>query len=366
MTTSDATPRLARSDRARLFPVTERIAYLSHARRGPLSAPAAEIVKAIADDLMQLGTVGHAGRVELGRHALTAFAGLVGASDDDMSLTLNATDAFERVLAAIDWRPGDVAVAPRNDYPAITRSMLRLRTQGVDVVLVEPDAEGAVSARALLAALSPRARLVATSHVGFMSGYRVDVEALCAECRRLGVLTAIDMVQSAGAMKIDLQQTECDFAWFVGRKWLLSLEGLGILFARRGALARAPEPDPDQRVVGAPPRTALCALGASVALLASYGVSATEAAILDKVQEIRAFVRRSAWRLMGEGWGRTLQSGIVSLRSDRLLDAEQLRASFVASGVSVGVLDQRVLLSPHFYNSDADLARVFDVLNRLS
>jgi L-cysteine/cystine lyase len=100
----------------------------------------------------------------------------------------------------------------------------------VKVNLIPPP----VTAEKVEAALSPRTRLVALSHVDWTNGEILPLEEICALARERGVLTLIDGAQSVGNIPVDVPAIGADMYSFTGHKWLLGPEGMGALYVRPG------------------------------------------------------------------------------------------------------------------------------------
>jgi len=84
------------------------------------------------------------------------------------------------------------------------------------------------------AALTPRTRLVALSHVDWTDGAVFPLEEICALARERGVLTLIDGAQSVGNIPVDVPTSGADMYAFTGHKWVLGPEGMGALYVRPG------------------------------------------------------------------------------------------------------------------------------------
>ena len=97
----------------------------------------------------------------------------------------------------------------------------QLHGSGARLVLAEADEE------ALLAAVTPRTRLIAVSHVLWTTGRRLDLARLR---RPDGPLLLVDGAQSAGAIPVDL--TGADFYTVSAQKWLCGPDPSGALFVR--------------------------------------------------------------------------------------------------------------------------------------
>jgi L-cysteine/cystine lyase len=91
-----------------------------------------------------------------------------------------------------------------------------------------------VSVEKVEAALTPRTRLVALSHVDWTSGEVLPLEEICALARKHGALTLIDGAQSVGNIPVDVPATGADMYAFTGHKWALGPEGMGAFYVRPG------------------------------------------------------------------------------------------------------------------------------------
>ncbi len=80
---------------------------------------------------------------------------------------------------------------------------------------------------ALLAAVTPRTRLIAVSHVLWTTGRRLDLARLR---QPDGPLLLVDGAQSAGAIPVDL--AGADYYTVSAQKWLCSVDQSGALFVR--------------------------------------------------------------------------------------------------------------------------------------
>src|SRR6476660_3635795 len=80
---------------------------------------------------------------------------------------------------------------------------------------------------ALLQAITPRTKLIATSHVLWTTGRRLDLQRVK---RESGLPVLADGAQSAGAIAIDVG--ELDFYTVSAQKWLCAPEPMGALYVR--------------------------------------------------------------------------------------------------------------------------------------
>jgi len=169
---------------------------------------------------------------ELPAEARAAVAQLIGARPTEIALTTGATDGVNAVVRGLAWQPGDEIVLPAGEFPANYYPWKSLERRGLRVREVAPADGRFLTADDLLAALSPRTRLVAASFVGYADANRIDIARLGAACRARGVYLFVDASQAAGALDFHVHDLRCDFLTSCGYKWLLSPYGTGFFYVR--------------------------------------------------------------------------------------------------------------------------------------
>jgi L-cysteine/cystine lyase len=102
----------------------------------------------------------------------------------------------------------------------------------------------------LASGLGPETRLVACSHVSWVSGRVVDAAAIIAS----GVPLLLDGAQGIGAVPVDVRALGCDFYAASGQKWLCGPEGSGCLYVRRERLEELMVPWPGYGSLADPQR----------------------------------------------------------------------------------------------------------------
>jgi L-cysteine/cystine lyase len=211
------TPEEARGQ----FPVLERYAYLNAGTNGPLPRAAVDAVRARLDrDLAE----GRSGRqyidslLELRERIRSEVAAVLGTTAELVALVDSTTRGCQIVLSGLGLGAEDEVITTDQEHFGLTGP---LRTTGARVVLTDADED------ALLAAITPRTRVIAVSHVLWTTGRRLDLARLR---RPDGPLLLVDGAQSAGAIPVDL--TGADFYTVSAQKWLCSPEPAGALYVR--------------------------------------------------------------------------------------------------------------------------------------
>src|SRR5205807_5797199 len=153
------------------------------------------------------------------------YARVLGAEVDQVALTGSTTDGVNTILSGLDLRPGDEIVTSDEEHPGLLAPLGRARRRCGVTVRAVPFTE-------LAAAVSETTRLVACSHVSWVSGRVLDMASL----RSTGVPVLLDAAQALGAIPVDVAALGCDYYAASGQKWLCGPEGSGCLYVRSDRL----------------------------------------------------------------------------------------------------------------------------------
>jgi selenocysteine lyase/cysteine desulfurase len=204
------------------FPVLERYAYLNAGTTGPAPQRALDAVR---ERLELEGREGRSGyeyfssTIGLAQSARAAYAAVLGCDPEHAALTGSTTDGVNTVLSGLDLRHGEEILTSDEEHPGLLAPLARARRKyGVHLREV-PFSE-------LAAEVGAATRLVACSHVSWVSGQVADVAAL----KATGAPILLDAAQALGAIPVDVNALGCDFYACSGQKWLCGPEGSGCLF----------------------------------------------------------------------------------------------------------------------------------------
>jgi selenocysteine lyase/cysteine desulfurase len=218
------------------FPVLNSRSYLNAGTEGPLPAPAVAAVRARLDHELEAGRCGREyfeSLLELAGRARAAYAAVLGCDPSEVALTGSTTDGVNTVLGALDLRAGDEVLTSDEEHPGLLAPLALARSRRGVEVRVAPFAQ-------LPGEVRPSTRLVACSHVSWVSGRVLDTEALSAT----GAPVLLDAAQALGAVPVDVRALGCDFYACSGQKWLCGPEGSGCLYVRPERLEELTVPWP--------------------------------------------------------------------------------------------------------------------------
>lgn len=163
-----------------------------------------------------------AGREEL-RGSLARF---LKTAPENVALASSTTEGCNVVLTGLGIGPGDEVVTTDSEHPGLFGG---LAASGADLRVVEVrDLPTAQLLDALDAAITNKTRLIALSHVSWLTGAVLPVAKLAGR----GAPLLVDGAQAAGAIPVDMEELGCDFYTVSAQKWLLGPDVTGALYVR--------------------------------------------------------------------------------------------------------------------------------------
>jgi cysteine desulfurase/selenocysteine lyase len=314
-------------------------------------------------------------------------ARLINANSDEVALLGPTSLGLNLVAHGIDWKEGDEVVCYADDYPANVYCWTALASKGVRIVELKPGRVGEITPELVRDALTAKTKLVALASCHFLSGFRLDYEGIAEELSRRGVLFCLDAIQSLGATTIDVRHI--DFLAADSHKWMLGPLGAGIFYVKRknfdllkpallgGWNVRSPgfvaqseitfEPSARRYEPGALNMLALFGMKASLELILGLGVKQIEARLLD----LRAFAEdrllANKFRVLGFANRRSQKSGITTIAIENEAEAVAQAKKLRDNRVDISMRQTRtglscLRLSPHFYNTEAEIEEVIKIL----
>jgi selenocysteine lyase/cysteine desulfurase len=355
-----------------LFPALDRVVYLNTPTAAPAARPVLDAVRR-AEDEWASGEFSWQGWEAEADATREAFARMVGGADGHVSLVSSMAEAATTVAAGLD--PGRVVVGA-HEFRSNLFPWLALRRRGFDVVEV-PDTDGVVPTADLVAAIDDGTVLVTVTEVQSSNGFRVRIGEVGARCRDVGARLFVNLTQSLGALRFDVERAGADFVAAHGYKWLLAPRGAAWLWVRaehlEGLRPLAPSwktvPDPYADYYGGHPDLPLDGrrLDATLAWFSWVGARAALdllAGLDPRTVEARCLDLAAAFRREAGARGFALvpqdaPSQTVALRAP---DPSGLKRRLLARRVVGAVRSGALRLGFHVYNDERDVEAALEAL----
>lgn len=365
------------------FPILDEMDFFNHAGVAPLSKPAADAMIAYAKHTASKAYI-QGSWYKQAQHIKTLAARMINAPSAANIAYVPSTSAGLSLLArGLDWRRGDNVIITSIEFPANRYPWQDLAKQGVELIEIEPDNEGRIDVEDILEAITDRTRLVSISHVQFSSGFRIDLSEIAKMVHRAGGLLCIDAIQSVGAMPVDVQAWGVDFLSADSHKWMLGPEGCGFVYCEEDLIqmlhpgvvgwmnmpirkeytdyrfefhtdARRFEP-------GSYNLAGIMAMGASLELLLETGLDNVWATIEMLTDHLCDRLNQKGYKVFSPR-GAGEKSGIVSFSAADVSRHQAIIEMLEKQNIHIALRQGRLRVSPHFYNTLAQMDRLVDAL----
>lgn len=220
------------------------ITYLDTASTGPAlrTALVAEYRSREAINL----NFGEYARTRLSPAAVTSFvqrvAAFAGAEADEVTFTTGATESLNLVANGLPLEAGDEIVVTTHEHAAHLHAwLLQARRRGIvvkQIAIPTPLGDPVQILEAFTAAITPRTRVLAMSHVLYSDGTVLPVHEICALARSHDIVSVVDGAQAFGMLNFAIRDLGCDFYAASLAKWLNGGLGMGLLYVRADRLDR--------------------------------------------------------------------------------------------------------------------------------
>src|SRR5579863_2782663 len=216
------------------FPILETTTYLISNSLGAMPRGVYGVLKSYADTWATRGVRAWEERWwMLAAEVGDEIGALMNAPGGAVSTHQNVTTCQAIVASCFDFsgKRSKVVYTDLN-FPSVMYFWEAQRAYGARVQMVRTDDRITVPTERLLDAIDETTLLVPISHVIFRSSYVQDARAIIEKAHRVGAHVVLDTYQSLGAVPVDVQKLDTDFACGGVLKWLCGGPGVGYLYVR--------------------------------------------------------------------------------------------------------------------------------------
>lgn len=373
------------SNWAHEFDLHPDLIHLNHAGVGPWPKNTCKAVKQFAKDNLKYSTQ-HISNWEKVEYQLRCLCQqLINAqSPDDIAFIKNTSEGLSIIAYGIDWHEGDNVIYAKQEFSSNRIIWESLQTRfGVEARCV--DLEGASTPEdGLFSQADKKTRLIAVSAVQFATGLRMNLEMISEFCQKQDILLCVDAIQLLGALPFDLNKVPADFVIADGHKWLLSPEGIGLLYcnpmhrsllklnqfgwhmlenahnyeARVWQVANSAK----RFECGSLNNLGIHAMHASLDLILKIGLETIYKYISRNISYIYELARKLDLIIISN-MELERRSGIITVKSSNT-DNKQLYKSLLKENVLCAFRNGGIRLSPHFYTGLHDIDNAIDLLTQ--
>lgn len=313
-----------------------------------------------------------------------AVAGLLQCASADVSLSSSLSESVNALATSLSPEGGrDTIVVTDFDFPTTSQIWLAQQRRGLRVVRVSADADGTELPLAHFDALiDERTLLVSVPYVCYRNGVRSDVQAVIRMAHERGAKVLVDGYQAIGSLPVSARELGADFIAGGCLKYLLGTAGMAFMYVRNSeAEALVPTTsgwfaqenihamdiyhnDPARSArrfeSGTPNVSAIYACIAGIKYLTNVGLEAVYQQVAHLTGLIAAEADSRNWKLKTPAQA-DRHGAMMAIAST---DAPLLVNRLGDEGIVVSDRDNNLRVSPHFYNSDADIQALFKALEK--
>ena len=370
-------------DQRELFEIPEEVAYLNCAYMSPQLRSARVVGERAVARKSRPWEITSSDFFEDAEKSRALFARLVGGEPDGVALVPSVSYGIGVAAANVPVREGERILILEDQFPSNVYPWRELakRTGARLVTVPRPDDHDWTSV--VLELLDESTAVVAVPNCHWTDGSLLDLGRVGESARRVGAALVVDGIQSLGAHPFDVREVRPDFLVASAYKWLLGPYGIGFLYAgerwregtpiehnwinRRGSedfsrlvgYQDAFQPGARRYDVGERSNFALLPM-ANEALrrILDWGVDN----VSETIGELTGLIERKA-----------KDRGIEAIPAERRARhmvglklgpavAGDLAARLAGENVFVSVRGESVRVSPHLYNTERDVERLFAAL----
>ncbi|MEX2284757.1 MAG: aminotransferase class V-fold PLP-dependent enzyme [Gemmatimonadota bacterium] len=365
------------------FPILSRKTYLNSCSLGALSHRAEARVAQFHEDWHNYGaSAWYETWIGRGADLRGRVAAMLNASVDEIAFAHSTSTALSSIASAVDYRQRNRVVVAELDFPTVSYQWLV--RPGVEVVRVPSDDDATVDVERFARAIDERTALVVTGHVFYATGAIQEVARIAEIAHAQGALCVIDGYQAVGQIPVDVPALGVDAYAGGPLKWLLGGPGLCYLYVRADLIQKlqptttgwfahrdqfafdgghfAFKDDARRFEMGTPALHMVhCALGGQE-IIDEIGVPAIRQRNRALTEHLLDRAKQAGFRIRCAP-NADQRSAIMMIAHT---DPAGAVAHLAAHGIIVDARPGHVRVSPHFYNTEAELDLVITRLQEFT
>jgi selenocysteine lyase/cysteine desulfurase len=367
------------------FPVTRNHIFLGHAGVSALPRRVSEAVReyALQSTLGDQELLAPSFQIQKTR-ALAAQ--LIHAQPEEVAFVGPTSLGLSLVANSLRFRRSDNILIYFDDFPSNVYPWMALADRGIEVRLLNTRELGRIRPIDVMGQVDEQTKLVSFASCHFLSGYRLELDAIGKYLHERNILFCVDGIQTLGAFPTTVENL--DFLVADAHKWLLGPCAAGLLYVKKDLHkvmrppvygwhnVDCPEFVAQERIelrgdarrfeAGTENLLGLVGLHAALELILEIGVESIAAEILRKRSWFVPALKAKGYTVLHGDVQPANASGIITFHKPGE-ETTAIHARLEAANISTIIRSDRsgkkyIRVSPHFYNTDAELHRVLEAL----
>ena len=303
--------------------------------------------------------------------------------------TNNATAGINFAIKGC-LKENDHVIISAYEHNSVLRPVHKLSAKGITYSIAKDD-----RTETLEKLVKDNTKMIIFNHISNVCGNVADIKKIGEFARKKGIIFMVDASQSAGHIKIDVEENNIDILACAGHKSLFGMQGSGILYIKEGLQLDTlieggtgsmslyklqPDIMPDRFESGTLSTPAIAALGAGIEFINSVGIDKVHSHIskmseflynglktIDSIKVYGDLETNLASGVVGFNIGELDSEIISSLLSEEyfIMTRGGLHCSFLAHQ-SLGTLETGcVRVSLGFFNTLKECEKFLDTVDRV-
>jgi selenocysteine lyase/cysteine desulfurase len=371
-------------DERGLFEIPENVTYLNCAYMSPQLRSVREVGERAVARKSRPWKLTVSDFFEDSEKSRALFARLVGGDSDGVALIPSVSYGIAVAAANVTVQERQRILILEDQFPSNVYSWRELaKHSGAKLVTVSrpPDNDWT---SAVLDDLDEDTAVVAVPNCHWTDGSLLDLARIGERAKEAGAALVVDAIQSLGAHPLDVREVRPDFLVASAYKWLLGPYGIGFLYADEGWREGTPiehnwinrrGSDDFSRLVGYQDAFQPGARRYDVGERSNFALLPMANEALRQilhwgVENVSATIGVLTALVEREAKDRGVEAIPAKMRARHMIglkhgsgSPEDLAAQLAAQNVFVSVRGEKVRVSPHLYNTEEDINRLFAALS---
>jgi isopenicillin-N epimerase len=225
------------------FVMPKDLAMFNAANLCPSSAPVLETMYRLTKDMDQDPSFDNRAKLGDGReHTRKLLADFLRVTPEEIVITRNTSESNNLVSTGIDLKAGDEVLLTADNHPsnhaAWEQKAKRYGFTVKDVPVPNPHPGFEHYVEAFTKMITPQTKVISFTHLTSSVGDLFPAKAICRLARERGILTLVDGAQTFGLMDVDLSDMQPDFYSGSAHKWPCGPKENGVLYINKNAQSK--------------------------------------------------------------------------------------------------------------------------------